>query len=640
MSADEIPPPAAAEKGSTETTVETVDSLDSDGHISRSEARGAVLVPPAQRTVETVDSGVETVDSTVDSADSTVDLGSMDAYAPDGPWAYAERVQGRIFMITTDWVHPDSGDVLITPETVAEVVARKGNLRTAWVDHNKDVYSEEDAGKNPRAVVGEPVPAHAHVMEERRNATRLGAVARAYRVPPNFVKVMKGHGAFLDGCEYLTHEAANQSHKYRYPDAEVHANFDFRAEVDEHVAARGKGRGGSGGGMTERVRELRRRVGTGEMTLDEARELDFDAWAEDLPRLEKLRAAYEEREGRTAAGQVGGIWRKSLVVITGQTRNGKDVLAEELGQRLVGLAALAGLTWQYIKPPGKNSLEDIGRAEVIHHEDMRFRLLPDYDEALRYFDPNQAAAASGRHKNRGVPTPRAIMATSSESLLSLGYTLKRRKDKDELVMMSAAADKRPHPLNIDEFLFRVGWHAEVVKPSGDPSYDEIRDGMMVSIYRVREGEAARVVEVVDGDGFRVGDVRTRHRLEPVAVIRGVEHAANFLAVSILTERNPDVVSAIPAEAFAPYAGHHAAIEAAAVEAAAAEAAEAAAATAAIAALVREHATNSWDTLLRAADARGLDRDAVYDAAVAAGWTDSGRAWVLSLPRAIAIPETA
>lgn len=331
--------------------------------------------------------------------------------------------------------------------------------------------------------------------------------------------------------------------------------WDFRELLDANRAAanarrarrKGGGGGGSGDAMKDRVRELRRRVAAGELTLDEAEATDFDAYAEDLPRLEKLAAKYDERAGRAAAKAVGVEWQKSLVVITAPTRNGKDVLGTALGHELVRLAALAGREWQYIKPPGKNSLENVGRADVVHHEDMRFKLLPDYDEALRYFDPNQAVAASGRHKNRGTPTPRAIIATSSETLYSLGFTLKRRMLTEHLVEALANAEgKRTFALDIDEFLYRVGWHVEVEKPAdaGD-DFAKIQAGLLAKISRVREsGDAHRTMDVVDRAGNQVGRIRTQHVLEPVAVIRGVGPVARFLAAEILEERNPDIVAAL------------------------------------------------------------------------------------------------
>ncbi|WP_223692171.1 hypothetical protein [Leifsonia poae] len=220
-------------------------------------------------------------------SDNSASLNS-DPYAPGGPWHYAESLKGRVFMITTDWAHPDSGDVIITPAKVAEVVARKGNLRTAWISHDKDPYTAEDLEKNPRAVVGQPKPSHVHIVEERKNETRLGSVARAYGLSPNFIKVKKGHGVFLDLVEYLTHEHSKQTAlgKYRYDDSEVQANFEFREEVDEHVAGRSTG---TKIRSSKKLDALYLDVMHGELTLRQVRQEHPLEYARNLRKFHDLR---------------------------------------------------------------------------------------------------------------------------------------------------------------------------------------------------------------------------------------------------------------------------------------------------------------------------------------------------------------
>ncbi len=336
--------------------------------------------------------------------------------------------------------------------------------------------------------------------------------------------------------------------KYQYGRGRVVANFDFGRELDAHMAGRVSAAEG-GSSLRARKIKLRRAVMDG-MPLTEAREKDRDAYADDLPRLRELAREFEELEGKKVAAQIGMIWRKSLVVATGATRHGKDTLLTEVGTQLVGLAGLAGLQWSAVKPAGRNTLEGIGRAEIVHHEDARYKLVPDYDEGLRYFDPNQAIEAATRFTNTAAPTPRVIMMSSSETLLSLAYTLKRRASSEHLAELAGNRASTPkYPLDIDEFLYRIGWYVEVVK-SDDAGEDlaAIRENMLLSIYRVREGaEKHRVETVFTRGGDRIGEVRTQHALEPVAVIRGCENAARFLAVSIIQERNPDVADAIPPE---------------------------------------------------------------------------------------------
>lgn len=349
--------------------------------------------------------------------------------------------------------------------------------------------------------------------------------------------------AFFDFCEYLVHEdeRSRKEKKHLYGRDEVIANFDFSEFLDAGRPAKAKGRGASA--MTTRIAALRRAVGDEGMTLDEAEKLDIDACFADLPRLEKLRSRYLAKPENQPKVGSGGVYRKASLGIFGPSRAGKDELAVEISQRLVALAALAGQTWEIVKPSGEHSTEDVGTAEIAHHEDARFQFTRSYDDALRYADANQAAKQAGRGSNLAPVAPRAILLTTSETLGSFALSLKARKASDELAM---SFDKYP-AINVDEFLFRLGWVVEVTKPSWIGLRDLVntRKEMMVSISRVETEHDARIEVVSNRDGEDVGRIRTKHRLDPVAIIKGCENAARFLAMSIIEEYSPDVAAAIP-----------------------------------------------------------------------------------------------
>lgn len=279
----------ASDRTIPEDTVGTVDSspLSGESPDSSTGGRGELgLCCPPVPTVETV--GLEHSDTSeaVVSAPPPVDRGDSDLYAPGGPWAYAEQVKGRIFVITTNWEHPDTGASIITKDKVKEAVVRMGNVRSAWVSHDKDRYTSADVEKNPRAMLGQVKPGHLHAVEERRNQSKLAAVARAYGVPPSQVQVKKGHGSFLDVVEYLTHEHPTQQSegKHRYDDSEIHASWnDWRADVVKHVSKRihgGKGK------LEER---LMLAVMHGEMTLHQLRRDHPLEYARRLRRFHELR---------------------------------------------------------------------------------------------------------------------------------------------------------------------------------------------------------------------------------------------------------------------------------------------------------------------------------------------------------------
>lgn len=275
---------------------------------------------------------VETVDLTPASMESDGELAprsSADPYAPGGPWAYAETRRGRIFKIQSAWVHPDTGATLITRERVEQAAGRKGNLRAAWIDHDRDAYTEDDVARNHRAVLGQLKPAHVHVVEERRNSTSIGAVARAYGLPPEQVEVAKGRGAFLDCCEYLTHEHAEQqaSGKHVYEDEAVHANFDFREALDRHLAQRAGPARSREATKLSAVDRLAMMVQNDGLTLMEAEALDPLAYNRGEPRLVRARSTY-------LAKQPQPPFRMNIYLF-GEGGTGKDALARAMARQLV-----------------------------------------------------------------------------------------------------------------------------------------------------------------------------------------------------------------------------------------------------------------------------------------------------------------
>ena len=149
-------------------------------------------VPRPVPTVETVDSA----DSEPDSTPQEIDPGG-NPYAEGGKWHYAEQIKGRIFTITTDCVHPDTGEVLLTIEAIEKRVAKSSVEYFAWVLHDKDCFTESDLEGNPRAVLGEHKPDHFHIVVQLKNAASVGQVARGYKLHPGCVRKKE---------EYLTHE--------------------------------------------------------------------------------------------------------------------------------------------------------------------------------------------------------------------------------------------------------------------------------------------------------------------------------------------------------------------------------------------------------------------------------------------------
>lgn len=213
-------------------------------------------------------------------------------YAEGGAWAKYEELKSRCFTIMQYEEHPDTGETLITRERVEAGAAKCGvRDKVTYVRHDKDTYGEDDVEKNPRAVLGALKGVHWHIVELRGNAASVAAVARKYVVNPDRVR-MHHQAEFFDRVEYNTHESKTQQAKgkFRYPDEEVHANFDWRAELDEHKANRGKSKGGKV--TAEDV--LAMKIQEEGLTLRQAKALDPLAFSRNKSRMVSCRSTYLE----------------------------------------------------------------------------------------------------------------------------------------------------------------------------------------------------------------------------------------------------------------------------------------------------------------------------------------------------------
>lgn len=148
-------------------------------------------------------------------------------------------MKSRIFNILQYEKHPDTGEPLLNEDQIKLALSHKTIKRWAYIAHDKDHYSDADFDDNPNHTVDMVKPKHWHiVLETSQNAMDSLTIAKWFKIPENFVDCPKGAGAFLDCVEYLTHEDARQNElldKYRYPDEEIKANFNFREELDKRA---------------------------------------------------------------------------------------------------------------------------------------------------------------------------------------------------------------------------------------------------------------------------------------------------------------------------------------------------------------------------------------------------------------------
>ncbi len=166
----------------------------------------------------------------------------------------SKSITAKNFHIVQYVKHPINGEPLITLDQIDDGLNHKSIKRYAFILHDKDTYtpeevnrekrkaSEENRPANPSIIAGALKPPHYHIVvttvdpiTKAGNSYDVKTIAKWFGVQPQYVDVMRGHGAFLDGVEYLTHssEKAQKAGKYRYNDDEVEANFDWRAELEK-----------------------------------------------------------------------------------------------------------------------------------------------------------------------------------------------------------------------------------------------------------------------------------------------------------------------------------------------------------------------------------------------------------------------
>lgn len=196
----------------------------------------------------------------------------------------------RIFNIMQYELHPETKQPLLNEDTIKIALAHKTIKRWAYIIHDKDVYSEADEADNPDHKAGTPKPRHFHiVLELKSNTMEITTIAKWFGIGENYVNFGKGHGAFLDCVEYLTHESEKQQAlgKHRYNDNEVIASFDFREALQKRAECRLK----YNKDLSEKE-EMRLDVLVNGKTLIQCQEENALLYSEDMATLKRLRLEY------------------------------------------------------------------------------------------------------------------------------------------------------------------------------------------------------------------------------------------------------------------------------------------------------------------------------------------------------------
>lgn len=218
----------------------------------------------------------------------------------------------RIINICQYECNPRTGDDLhFNENNIISALDHRTIKQAAYILHDKDVYNEDEEAmciealakeydKNKSSELtkeeyinreqwvhqGEIKPRHWHIVARCDRAVELSVFAAWFGVPENMIDVPKGRGAFMDCIEYLTHESPKQiaAGKHRYEDNEVHANFEFRQELDRRAMSRAKY-----GQEVDRRTELRLDVMNGKLSLREIKKNYPLNYIQDREKLKQLR---------------------------------------------------------------------------------------------------------------------------------------------------------------------------------------------------------------------------------------------------------------------------------------------------------------------------------------------------------------
>lgn len=247
---------------------------------------------------------------------------------------------GKVFEVVTQLFNQETGEPIITLDQIEEILKKYKSIdRYAYVLHDKDFLTKDEITERFTAEKKQftkeevfeawvnkrykRIP-HVHVVfETPRNYFPKVNIAKWFGLPPNFVRVKTGRGAFMDAVQYLTHEDDKQQDlgKYRYPDDEIHSNFGWRDELNSILEEKVK----FGRKLDDRER-LQIDVLYHGLTLREARKKDPYNYNKDLTILKRNRADF-------LTNQTPPPFRLNLY-IEGSGGVGKDIMAKSIARSM------------------------------------------------------------------------------------------------------------------------------------------------------------------------------------------------------------------------------------------------------------------------------------------------------------------
>lgn len=233
----------------------------------------------------------------------------------------ADDVMRRRVWEVQSHINGTDGTPIFTKDMIEKFLNGRTDVRRwAWVIHDKDP-ADKDSTKT--------VHSHIHLALEFENAIWNTSLAKDFGLPLGCIRKPKAKSnQFIAIVTYLTHEKPEEQAKgkYLYPDDEIHANFDFRAEINKYREEKKKSKG-------RRLRKadadiLVESIERGELTIDDVkREYGFAFFLDYESRFLKARQEYLKRHYI--------MLPRINYYIDGPSGAGKTTLAEMLARSLV-----------------------------------------------------------------------------------------------------------------------------------------------------------------------------------------------------------------------------------------------------------------------------------------------------------------
>lgn len=281
--------------------------------------------------------------------------------------------------------------------------------------HDKDTHEvwDDESGR----MVTETKPRHAHFVLGFDKPVPFNLIPLVLGLEAQFVEKPKpGRYGRENVMSYLIH--AKDVEKYQYDPSEV-ASFGAESYMGYYMRHKEVWLEGRAVKTTQKRRKKKdlviQQILDGTLTLEE---MLLDDELTHLYALHRTQfdTAVEVRTQRLIARAKEqfetGVYRKSVIYITGASGVGKSQYARRLIQELQDMARRAGQEWRWYNAPTRNPMDAYAGEEIVLLDDVRAQSF-SWSAWLRLLDPLHASAMPARYRNKDYVAPRFIIITSA-----------------------------------------------------------------------------------------------------------------------------------------------------------------------------------------------------------------------------------